>query len=83
MISCVLDAFSPAKSRVDGQREGVDRLESATRQRLDALRKIQNEHAEHLNNLVTVNGRWTQVVVILLSLTFFALAGILTVLALG
>lgn len=71
------------RALVEGQRAGVERLEAATRQRMDAMRLVQDEHAAHLNKLVTINGRWTQVIIILLSLTFFALAGILTVLAVG
>lgn len=67
---------------VQTQREGVERIESATAQRLDVLRKMQEEHAAHIGKLVTVNGKWTQVVVILLALTFFAIAGILAVLGL-
>ena len=39
--------------------------------------------AAKLGKLVNENGRWSQVMVILLSLTFFTLAGILAVLALS
>jgi hypothetical protein len=67
---------------VQTQREGVERIESATSQRLEVLRKMQEEHAAHIGKLVTANGKWTQVVVVLLALTFFAIAGILAVLGL-
>ena len=43
----------------------------------------QDEHVERLGKLVSDNGRWTQLLVVLLSLTFFAIAGILAVLALS
>jgi len=66
---------------VETQREGADRLQAATSQRLSSMQKMQEQHAADLTKLVTVNGKWTQLVIVLLSLTFFALAGILAVLA--
>ncbi len=67
----------------DSQREGIDRLESLTTKKLDAMRKAQDEQAARLSQLVSSTGRWSQVLVVLLSLTFFALAGILSILALS
>lgn len=64
------------------QRAGVARLETATAERLNSMQFHQAEHAERLSKMMVHNGRWTQALVVLLCLTFFALAGILTILAL-
>jgi len=64
------------------QREGIAKIEAATVERLQAMRQHHAEHAERLAKMMVHNGRWTQVLVVLLCLTFFAIAGILSVLAL-
>ena len=53
-----------------------------TATRLDTMRRLHQDQTERLSKLVTDNGKWTQLLVVLLSLTFFAIAGILAVLAL-
>jgi hypothetical protein len=67
---------------VESQRDGVERIENATATRLEAIRRLHEDQTVRLSKLVADNGRWTQLLVVLLSLTFFAIAGILAVLAL-
>lgn len=64
------------------QRDGVQRIETATATRLDSIRRQHEDQTQRLSKLVTDNGKWAQLLVVLLSLTFFAIAGILAVLAL-
>jgi hypothetical protein len=79
----VLDVLEKGRDALlEHQRDGVERIESATATRLDGLRRLHQDQTERLTKLVTDNGKWTQLLVVLLSLTFFAIAGILAVLAL-
>lgn len=66
----------------ESRTEDMAQLEKATERSMEGVRRAQQEHNARLDRLAKDGSRWSNVIVVLLALTFFTLAGILTVLLL-
>jgi len=66
----------------ESRAKDVNQLTQTTTRSLDAVRKIQDEHSARLGKLVADGAKWGNVIVVLLTLTFFAIAGILALIVL-
>ncbi len=64
-------------SMAEGRQQDVERLEQATNAGVGALQRLHDQQAGRLDQLARDGGRFGQLVVVLLTLTFFAIVGVL------
>ncbi|MEM7203612.1 MAG: hypothetical protein AAF628_25330 [Planctomycetota bacterium] len=67
----------------DARQQDVARLEKTSRESVEVVRKLHDAQVAHLDRLTREGNRFGQVVVVLLTMTFFALAGAVALLTLG